>query len=86
MDWLLPLLGGAAAAYAIPKLTGTGTGSNQTFTPPNYADQFKNFTPPNFTPLPAVQVGQNAGMQMQIPDLKGGLQNALARGPVAPRG
>ena len=94
MDWLLPLLGGAAAAYAIPKLTGTGTGSNQTFTPPNYADQFKNFTPPNFTPLPAVQVGSNAGMQMQAPQfntLKNlQLQNPgaqmMASGPVAPRG
>ena len=94
MDWLLPLLGGAAAAYAIPKLTGTGTGSNQTFTPPNYADQFKNFTPPNFTPLPAVQVGQNAGMQMQAPQfntLKNMQMNnpgaqIMASGPVAPRG
>lgn len=94
MDWLLPILGTAAAAYAIPKLTGTGTGSNQTFTPPNYADQFKNFTPPNFTPLPAVQVGPNAGMQMQAPQfntLKNlQLQNPgaqmMASGPVAPRG
>ena len=94
MDWLLPLLGTAAAAYAIPKLTGTGTGSNQTFTPPNYADQFKNFTPPNFTPLPAVQVGSNAGMQMQAPQFNAlknlQLQNPgaqmMASGPVAPRG
>ena len=76
-DWLLPLLGGAAAGYLLPKIaSGFGGGNAPTVQAPNYLDQFQNIKAPSYAPLPAIQVGQNPGMNMQMPQAF----------PVAPRG
>ena len=76
-DWLLPLLGGAAAGYLLPKIaSGFGGGNAPTVQAPNYLDQFERIKAPSYAPLPAIQIGQNPGMNMQMPQAF----------PVAPRG
>jgi hypothetical protein len=76
MDWLLPLLGGAAAGYFLPKVLGGG-GSQTVVQAPNYYEQFGRTNLPSYNPGVQPIVGLNPGYQMT--------PTVLPTGPVAPR-
>jgi hypothetical protein len=78
MDWLLPLLGGAAAGYFLPKVLGGGSGGSQTVVQaPNYYEQFGRTNIPSYNPGVQPIVGLSPGYQMS--------NTVLPTGPVAPR-